>query len=130
MIGWHHRRNGQEFEQALGNGEGHGYLGCCSPWGHKELDTTEQLNSNSNARGGVGLPEGLLSPRARSRRQGTTSTSPGVGTGVPAAISDSRGGHELLPLPRVTRPGAPASLGVREGHTAAHPLSGIMGSTC
>ena len=35
------------FEQALGDGEGQGTLACCSPWGSKELDTTEQLN-NSN----------------------------------------------------------------------------------
>ena len=33
-----------EFEQALGDGEGQGSLACCSPWGYKELDTTEQLN--------------------------------------------------------------------------------------
>ena len=31
-------------EQALGDGEVHGSLACCTPWGHKELDTTEQLN--------------------------------------------------------------------------------------
>ena len=35
-----------EFEQALGDGEGQGSLACCSPWGYKELDTTEQLNKN------------------------------------------------------------------------------------
>ena len=44
MIGWHHLLNGQDFEQALGNGEGQGSLLCCSPWGHKELDMAEQLN--------------------------------------------------------------------------------------
>ena len=33
-----------EFEQALGVGDGQGGLVCCSPWGHKESDTTEQLN--------------------------------------------------------------------------------------
>ena len=33
MIGWHHRLNGPEFEQALGDGEGQGSLVCCSPWG-------------------------------------------------------------------------------------------------
>ena len=33
-------------EQTQGNSEGHGSLACCSPWGRKELDTTEQLNSN------------------------------------------------------------------------------------
>ena len=44
MVGWHHRLNGHEFEQTLGDGEGQGSLVCCSPWGHKELDMTECLN--------------------------------------------------------------------------------------
>ena len=39
MVGWHHRLDGHEFEQA-----GQGSLACSSPWGHKELDTTERLN--------------------------------------------------------------------------------------
>ena len=39
MVGWHLRLN--EFEQALGDGEGQGSLVCCSPWGCKEADTTE-----------------------------------------------------------------------------------------
>ena len=43
-VGWHHQLNGQEFEQALGAGDGQGSLVCCSPCGHKQLDTTEQLN--------------------------------------------------------------------------------------
>ena len=38
--------NGHEFEQAPGVGDGQGSLMCCSPWGHKESDTTEQLNDN------------------------------------------------------------------------------------
>ena len=46
-VGWHHRIDGHEFEQALGDGEGQGDLVCCSPWGCKELDTTERLNNNS-----------------------------------------------------------------------------------
>ena len=41
MAGWHHRLSGHEFEQAPGHGEGQGNLLCCSPWSHKELDTTE-----------------------------------------------------------------------------------------
>ena len=45
MVGWHHRLNGYEFEQALGDGKGQGRLVCCSPWGHKELDMTELLNN-------------------------------------------------------------------------------------
>ena len=44
MVGWHHRLDGHEFEQALGAGDGQGGLVCCSPWGHKESDMTEQLN--------------------------------------------------------------------------------------
>ena len=44
MIGWYHRLNEQEFEQALGVGDGQGSLTCCSSWDHKESDTTEQLN--------------------------------------------------------------------------------------
>ena len=44
MVGWHHRLNGHEFEYTLGFGEGQGGLVCCSPWGCKELDMTEQLN--------------------------------------------------------------------------------------
>ena len=40
MVGWHHRLNGHEFEQALGEGEGQGSLACCSLLDHKESDTT------------------------------------------------------------------------------------------
>ena len=45
MVGWYHQLNGHEFEQTLGDGERQGSLVCCGPWGHKELDTTERLNS-------------------------------------------------------------------------------------
>ena len=45
MVGRHHQLNGHEFEQALGVGDGQGSLACCSPWGHKESDMTERLNS-------------------------------------------------------------------------------------
>ena len=44
MVGCHHRLNGHELEQALGVGDGQGSLVFCSPWGHKESDTTEWLN--------------------------------------------------------------------------------------
>ena len=44
IVGWHHRLNRHEFEQALRDGEGQGNLVCCSPSGHKESDKTEQLN--------------------------------------------------------------------------------------
>ena len=44
-VGWHHRLNGHEFEEVLGDGEGQGSLVCSSPWGCKDMDTTEQMNN-------------------------------------------------------------------------------------
>ena len=44
MVGWHHRLERHEFEQTPGVGHGQGSLTCCSPWGCKELDMSEQLN--------------------------------------------------------------------------------------
>ena len=44
MVGWHHQLDGHGFWWTLGVGDGQGGLVCCSPWGLKELDTTEQLN--------------------------------------------------------------------------------------
>ena len=49
MVGWHHQLDGHELEQVLGVGDGQGGLACCSPWGRKELDTTERLNNNNLA---------------------------------------------------------------------------------
>ena len=47
MVGWHHRLNGHELEQTLGDSERQGSVACCSSWGHTELDKTWQLNNNS-----------------------------------------------------------------------------------
>ena len=44
MVGWHHRLSGHEFGWTPGVGDGQGGLACCSSWGLKELDMTEQLN--------------------------------------------------------------------------------------
>ena len=44
MVGW---LDAREFEQAPRVDDGQGGLACCSPWGRKELDTTERLNSNT-----------------------------------------------------------------------------------
>ena len=44
IVGSHHRSDGHEFEQAPGVGDGQGSLACCSPWGRKQSDATEQLN--------------------------------------------------------------------------------------
>ena len=46
MVGWHHRLNGHEFGQTLGDSEGQGSLVCCSPRGHKESDLTQCLHNN------------------------------------------------------------------------------------
>ena len=48
MVGWHHWLNGYKFEQALVDDEGQGSLVCCSLWGCKQSDMTEQLNSNKS----------------------------------------------------------------------------------
>ena len=40
MLGWHHRLDGHELEQTLGDGEGQGSLACCRPRDRKEVDTT------------------------------------------------------------------------------------------
>ena len=45
MVGWRHWLNGHEFKQTLGDSEGQGSLVCCYLWGHKESDTTEQMNN-------------------------------------------------------------------------------------
>ena len=47
MVGWHNWLNGREFEQTPGDSSGQGSLACCSPWGHKELHTTEWLKNNN-----------------------------------------------------------------------------------
>ena len=47
MVGWHHRLNGHEFGQTPREYEGQEGLACCSPWGHKESDTTRKLKNKS-----------------------------------------------------------------------------------
>ena len=65
MVGWHHQLNGREFEQAPRVADGQGSLACCSPWGHRESDTTERLNwkgswdcfSTGSVAGNYGVPK-------------------------------------------------------------------------
>ena len=45
MVEWHHQLNGHESQQSPEDSEGQRNLACCSPWGHKELDTTQRLNN-------------------------------------------------------------------------------------
>ena len=47
MVEWYHPLSGYEFEQIQGDSEGQGSLACYGSWGHKELDTTEQLSNNN-----------------------------------------------------------------------------------
>ena len=50
MVGWHHRLDGHEFEQALGVDDGQGSLACCTPWGCKESDmTATELNREKSS---------------------------------------------------------------------------------
>ena len=53
MIGWHYQLNGHEFEQTPEDGEGQGSLACCSLWGCKESDMSEQLNNNKYTHVGI-----------------------------------------------------------------------------
>jgi len=62
MVGWHHRLSGHEFEQTPGASKGLGSLVCCSPWGRKELDTTEQLNNEPTQLLDPGLKHLVFSP--------------------------------------------------------------------
>ena len=90
MVGWHDQLNGRELEQALGNGEGQRSLACCSPWGRKESDTTEQLNNNkphqwwARGMGGITQPMEALN-RTKMQRKGES------------AVSLSRDIHLLFP---------------------------------
>ena len=68
MVGWHHGLNGRGFEHALGDGERQQSLDCCSPWGHKESDTTERLNnSNLTFKFHLYLQKDIFSSGARQR---------------------------------------------------------------
>ena len=62
----HHRLNGHELEQSPGDTEGQRSLVCCSPWGCKEPDTTEQLNNNQ-IKVGSGLTRKLNLPALQAR---------------------------------------------------------------
>ena len=55
MVGWHHRLDGHESEQAPGVGDGQGSLACCSPQGRKELDMTEKLNRTELKRRAISM---------------------------------------------------------------------------
>ena len=65
MVGWHHRLDRHEFEQAPGADDRQGGLVCCSPWGHKESDMTERLHftiSDAGSLPGKGLAALQVAP--------------------------------------------------------------------
>ena len=64
MVEWHHRLDGHEFEQSLGVGDGQGSPACCSPWGSKELDTTERLNGTEMIHLGSQVVQWVKNPPA------------------------------------------------------------------
>ena len=65
MAGWHHRVNGHEFEQALGDAEGQGSLVCYSLWGLKESDMTGKLNNNNRHGNTPGVHQQITGLRKR-----------------------------------------------------------------
>ena len=92
LVGWHHRLDGCEFEQAPGTGDGQGSLACCSPWGHKELDMTEQLNNSNKCLGFPGgtVVKNLPANAGDTRNAGSIlwlERSPGVGNSNPLQYS-------------------------------------------
>ena len=77
-VGWHHQLNRLGFEQAPGDAEGQGSLACCSPWGCKDLDTTERLNNNKllghRKEWNNAIWSNMDEPRVKQVRQSKTNT--------------------------------------------------------
>ena len=92
MVGWHHWFAGHEFEQTLGVGDGQGSLACCSLWGHKESDTTEQLNWTESGR-----EEGGTGGECEERRKEETCV-PAESSSSPSHTRNCRAWHALSGL--------------------------------
>ena len=76
MVGWYHWLNGHKFEKVPRVGDGQGSLACCSPWGCKNLDTTERLNWTERGFPGVSI---VKNPPANARDAGDLDSIPGSG---------------------------------------------------
>ena len=79
MVRQYHRLNGHEFKQTLGDTEGQGSLVCCSPWGHKELDTIQQLNDDRDGKEDLRNNGQMLQAAVPDKLQGTGNGEPGHG---------------------------------------------------
>ena len=107
MVTWNHQLNGHESEQTPGDSEVQGSLACCSPWGHKELDMTEQLNncaSNSNCKSFKEKVDPTLpvfakqrAPVGAPRVSDSASCVPSVGAWC-RGCSENEGSQPLVPL--------------------------------
>ena len=109
---WYHRLSGQEFEQIPGDGEGQEGLACCSPWGPKELDTTERLNNKAGFASGE-REGGRLSPaNAPPLKQLIPPSQGPPGAHLTLLLMDSKSnriGRSFLPFASHLPFGAPSS---------------------
>ena len=115
MVGWHHWFDGLEFEQAPGIGDGHGSLACSNPWGHKQLDTTEQLN-RTGMQQCFPVAQWVKNPPAMQETQETQV--PSLGQEEP--LKEEMAAHFSIlswEIPRTKKPGGLQSHGVAESET-------------
>ena len=96
VVGWHHQLNAHEFEQTLGDRKGQGGLACCSAWGPKESDTTEELNR-------LRLSEGETTVDVTELVRGGSGFEPRNMDAQPSPRLPRKGlGSHLLPIPWAT----------------------------
>ena len=91
MVGWHHRLDGHEFEYTPGDSEGQGSLACCSPWGRRESDTTEQLSSNREL--DSVSPHRAVLMAGRDSVSAQDAAPDGEGAGTPPILAPQPHGH-------------------------------------
>ena len=125
MVGWHHQINGHKFEQSPGDCEGQGSLACCSPWGHKESDTTEHPNNNNkgfkSSQGASPVVLVVKESACQRRRHKRCRFDPWVRK-IPWVRKEMTTHSSILAweIPRIEEPGGLQSMGLqRVGHNRA-----------
>ena len=97
MVGWHHRFNGHEFEQALGVGEGQGSLACCSLWGGSSISLELHGACLDHSKGKGSLLEQLLlrerTEHLKSQREVRCWEKGRGGAGRRPLVGGTRGSH-------------------------------------